>query len=177
MTTRTDLSESPPIAGRDDLLSVFSGGEKPKDKWLIGTEHEKFVYRCQDHRAPSWEEDGGIRDLLMAMTEFGWKPVIEDGKVIALMGDDGTISLEPSGQLELSGAALDNLHLTCAEAARHLNQVKAVGEKLDLGFLGLGMWPDKRRDDLAWMPKGRYAIMRRYMPTKGDLGLDMMQST
>ncbi|MBW0144332.1 glutamate--cysteine ligase [Sphingomicrobium clamense] len=177
MTTRTDLSESPPIEGRDDLLSVFSGGEKPKDKWLIGTEHEKFVYSCKDHHAPSWEEDGGIRDLLMAMTEFGWKPVIEDEKVIALVGEDGTISLEPSGQLELSGAALDNLHLTCAEAARHLRQVKAVGEKLDLGFLGLGMWPDKARDDLAWMPKGRYAIMRRYMPTKGDLGLDMMQRT
>ena len=177
MTTRTDLSESPLVESREDLLSVFSGGEKPKEKWLIGTEHEKFVYSCQDHHAPSWEEEGGIRDLLTAMTEFGWKPVIENDKIIALTGDDGTISLEPSGQLELSGAALDNLHLTCAEAARHLRQVKAVGEKLDLGFLGLGMWPDKRRDDLSWMPKGRYAIMRRYMPTVGDLGLDMMQRT
>ena len=75
MTTRTDLSDSPLIEGRDDLLSVFSGGEKPKSDWRIGTEHEKFVYRLADHRAPSWDEPGGIRDLLMAMTEFGWKPV------------------------------------------------------------------------------------------------------
>ncbi|WP_265528823.1 glutamate--cysteine ligase [Sphingomicrobium marinum] len=177
MTTRTDTSESPPIEGRADLLSVFEKGEKPKDRWKIGTEHEKFVYRIEDHRAPSWEEEGGIRDLLTALTDFGWKPVIEADKIIALTGPDGTVSLEPSGQLELSGAALDNLHQTCAEAGRHLNQVKAVGEKLDLGFLGLGMWPDKTRDELPWMPKGRYGIMRRYMPNKGNLGLDMMQRT
>jgi glutamate--cysteine ligase len=73
MTTRTDLSDSPLITGRDDLLSVFSGGEKPKERWRIGTEHEKFVYRLADQRAPSWEEPGGIRDLLMGLTEFGWK--------------------------------------------------------------------------------------------------------
>ncbi|MBB3764422.1 glutamate--cysteine ligase [Sphingomicrobium lutaoense] len=177
MTTRTDLSESPPIEGRDDLLSVFTGGEKPREKWRIGTEHEKFVYRFEDHRAPSWDEEGGIRDLLTGLTEFGWSPVEEHGKIIALTGPDGTISLEPSGQLELSGAALRDLHETCAEAGRHLEQVKAVGDRLGLGFLGVGMWPDKRRDELPWMPKGRYGIMRRYMPTKGDLGLDMMQRT
>ncbi|WP_265564527.1 glutamate--cysteine ligase [Sphingomicrobium arenosum] len=177
MTTRTDLSESPTIESREDLLSLFSGGEKPAGDWRIGTEHEKFVYRVEDHRAPSWEENGGIRDLLSALTEFGWQPVIEGGKLIALTGADGTVSLEPSGQLELSGAALEHLHQTCAEAGRHLKQVKAVGEKLGLGFLGLGMWPDKRRDDLSWMPKARYGIMRRYMPTVGSLGLDMMQRT
>ena len=143
MTTRTDLSESPLIESRDDLISVFAGGEKPANRWRIGTEHEKFVYRCADHRAPSWEEPGGIRDLLLGLTEFGWKPVEEGGKVIALTGPDGTISLVPAGQFELSGAPLENLHETCAEATRHLNQCKAVGGKLGLGFLGLGMWPDK----------------------------------
>ncbi|WP_260482601.1 glutamate--cysteine ligase [Sphingomicrobium flavum] len=177
MTTRTDLSESPPIEGRGDLLSVFTKGEKPRENWRIGTEHEKFVYRCEDHRAPSWEEEGGIRDLLSSLTDFGWSPVEEEGKVIALSGPDGTVSLEPAGQLELSGAALECLHDTCAEAGRHLKQVKAVGEKLGLGFLGVGMWPDKTRDELPWMPKGRYGIMRRYMPLKGNLGLDMMQRT
>jgi len=177
MTTRTDLSESPPIESRDDLLRVFAKGEKPIADWRIGTEHEKFVYRTSDHRAPSYDEPGGIRDLLLAMTEFGWQPVEEGGNVIALTGPDGTISLEPAGQLELSGAPLENIHESCAESGRHLKQVKAVGEKLGLGFLGLGMWPDKTRADLPVMPKGRYAIMMRHMPRVGSLGLDMMLRT
>jgi glutamate--cysteine ligase len=177
MTTRPDDSASPPIESRDDLLSVFSGGEKPISDWRIGTEHEKFVYRCADHRAPSWDERGGIRDLLMGLTEYGWEPILENGDVIALKGKDGNVSLEPAGQFELSGAPLENLHQTCAEAARHLDQCKAVGERLGLGFLGLGMWPDKARSDLPVMPKGRYAIMLNYMPKVGNLGLDMMLRT
>ena len=177
MTTRTDLSASPPIESRADLLAVFEKGEKPSAAWRIGTEHEKFVYRLTDKRAPSYDEPSGIRDLLLAMTDFGWRPVEEGGQVIALTGKDGTISLEPAGQLELSGAPLENLHESCAESGRHLQQVKAVGDKLGLGFLGLGMWPDKSRADLPMMPKGRYAIMARHMPRVGSLGLDMMLRT
>ncbi len=177
MTQRTDTGDSPPIESKADLLAVFEGGEKPLDAWRIGTEHEKFVYRTTDHRAPSYDEPGGIRDLLTGLTEFGWKPVIEGGNVIALSGADGTISLEPAGQFELSGAALENLHQTCAEAARHLGQCKMIGDRIGLGFLGTGMWPDKARADLPVMPKGRYAIMLRYMPTVGSLGLDMMLRT
>ncbi len=177
MTTRTDLSASPPIESRDDLIRVFSGGEKPRAAWRIGTEHEKFVYRLSDHRAPSWDEPGGIRDLLLGLTEFGWSPVEEGGKIIALSGTDGTVSLEPAGQLELSGAPLTDLHMSCAESGRHLEQVKAVGDRLGLGFLGLGMWPDKTRADLPVMPKGRYAIMLDHMPRVGNLGLDMMLRT
>jgi len=177
MTTRTDLSASPLIESRDDLISVFSGGEKPRGDWRIGTEHEKFVYRLADHRAPSWDEPGGIRDLLDGLTEYGWKPVLENGKIIALAGDDGTVSLEPAGQFELSGAPLANLHESCAESGRHLQQVKAIGDKLGLGFLGLGMWPDKTRAELPIMPKGRYKIMLSHMPRVGNLGLDMMLRT
>src|SRR4051794_28358352 len=178
MTTRTETGTAdPPIESRDDLLRPFLKGEKPKEAWRIGTEHEKFVYRRADHRAPSYDEPGGIRDLLMAMTDYGWEPVEEGGNVIALSGPDGTVSLEPAGQLELSGAQLEHLHETCAEAGRHLHQVKAVGDKLGLGFLGLGMWPDKKREDLPIMPKGRYAIMLRHMPRVGSLGLDMMLRT
>ena len=177
MTTRTDTSPSPRIESRADLLATFSGGEKPRERWRIGTEHEKFVYRTADHRAPSWDEPGGIRDLLLGLTEFGWSPVEEDGKVIALSGVDGTISLEPAGQLELSGAPLENLHQTCAEAGRHLEQAKAIGDRLGLGFLGLGMWPDKTRAELPVMPKGRYRIMLDHMPRVGSLGLDMMLRT
>ena len=172
----------PPIEDRRVLVEALASGGKPKQAWRIGTEHEKFVYRCEDHRAPSWEEPGGIRDLLLGLTEFGWRPIEEVGpdseqRVIALTGPDGTVSLEPAGQFELSGAALENLHQTCAEAARHLEQCKAVGNRLGVGFLGLGMWPDKTRAELPIMPKGRYSIMLRHMPRVGNLGLDMMLRT
>jgi glutamate--cysteine ligase len=178
MSTRTESAgEDPVIEGRDQLISVFEKGEKPANRWKIGTEHEKFVYRTDDHRAPSYDEPGGIRDLLAGLTEYGWEPVLEGGNVIALSGDDGAISLEPAGQLELSGAPLDNLHETCAETGRHLTQAKAVGERLGLGFLGLGMWPDKTRAELPIMPKGRYAIMLNHMPRVGTMGLDMMLRT
>ena len=178
MTTRTDTARfDPPIESRADLLRPFTGGEKPAERWRIGTEHEKFVYRLDDHRAPSYDEPGGIRDLLLGLTEYGWEPVVENGNVIALSGKDGNVSLEPAGQLELSGAPLEHLHQTCAEAGRHLEQVKAVGDRLGLGFLGLGMWPDKARADLPVMPKGRYDIMLRHMPKVGTLGLDMMLRT
>ena len=178
MTTRTETAKIDPLVeSREDLLAPFAKGEKPAEAWRIGTEHEKFVYRRDDHRAPSYDEPGGIRDLLMALTDYGWTPVEEGGNVIALAGPDGNVSLEPAGQLELSGAPLEHLHQTCAEAGRHLQQVKAVGEKLGLGFLGLGMWPDKTRAELPVMPKGRYAIMLRHMPRVGSLGLDMMLRT
>ena len=167
----------PPIETRDQLIAAMAKGEKPKEAWRIGTEHEKFVYCTDDHHAPSYEEPGGIRDLLMALTEFGWEPIEENGKVIALKGADGAVSLEPAGQLELSGAPLENLHETCAETGRHLEQVKKIGELTGKGFLGLGLWPDKARSDLPIMPKGRYVIMRNHMPKVGSLGLDMMLRT
>ena len=178
MSTRDTSAKADPVIERfDQLVAPMIGGEKPKADWRIGTEHEKLVFRTSDFRAPSYEEEGGIRDLLLALREFGWEPVEEGGKVIAMRGVDGTVSLEPAGQLELSGAPLENLHQTCAETGRHLEQVKAIGEKLGLGFLGLGKWPDKRREDLPMMPKQRYQIMRRHMPTVGSLGLDMMLRT
>ncbi|MGI9362098.1 MAG: glutamate--cysteine ligase [Parasphingorhabdus sp.] len=172
----------PVIETMSDLIAPMQRGEKPKDQWRIGTEHEKFVYCTKDHHAPSYEEPGGIRDLLLALREFGWTPVEETGadgvkRVIAMSGADGTVSLEPAGQLELSGAPLENLHETCNETGRHLEQVKAVGKKTGSGFLGMGMWPDKTRADLPLMPKGRYKIMVEHMPKVGSLGLDMMLRT
>ena len=179
MSTRTDgHGDDPLIETKADLIGLFSRGEKPKERWRIGTEHEKFVYKTDgSFRAPSYDEPGGIRDLLAGLTAYGWTPIEEKGVVIALAGPDGNVSLEPAGQLELSGAPLDNLHQTCAETGRHLEQVKAVGERLGLGFLGLGLWPDKTRAELPIMPKGRYAIMLRHMPRVGTMGLDMMLRT
>ena len=183
MTTHLDsVKTSPLIESHDQLVASFASGEKPPERWRIGTEHEKFVYADSDHHAPSYTEKGGIRDLLDALTEFGWVPVTEKGpdgtpNVIAMNGPDGSISLEPAGQFELSGAPLENLHQTCAETGRHLEQVKAIGDRFGIGFLGLGMWPDKTRAELPIMPKGRYAIMLRHMPRVGSMGLDMMLRT
>ncbi|MGZ3197739.1 MAG: glutamate--cysteine ligase [Croceibacterium sp.] len=178
MSTRTvSTGEELRIQSREQLIAPMQEGEKSPDQWRIGTEHEKLVYKTDDHRAPSYDEAGGIRDILLELREFGWRPVEEGGKVIAMAGDDGTVSLEPAGQLELSGAAVENLHQTCAETGRHLHQVKAVGERCGVGFLGLGMWPDKTREELPIMPKGRYAIMLQHMPRVGSLGLDMMLRT
>ncbi|MBB3878167.1 glutamate--cysteine ligase [Sphingomonas pseudosanguinis] len=178
MSTKTaSTAKSAIIESRDQLIASFARGEKPSDRWRIGTEHEKFVYALGDHHAPSYDEASGIRALLGELEQYGWAPVLEGGNVIALTGADGSISLEPAGQFELSGAPLDNLHETCAETGRHLAQVKAAGDTLGLGFLGLGMWPDKTRAELPIMPKGRYAIMLRHMPRVGSLGLDMMLRT
>ena len=176
-TRQVSDRDDPLIESHDMLVAPMAKGEKPRSAWRIGTEHEKIVYAVADHHAPSYDEPGGIHDLLMALTEFGWEPIEEGGKVIAMAGPDGTVSLEPAGQLELSGAPLENLHETCAETGRHLRQVKQIGDRFGLGYLGLGMWPDKRREDLPIMPKGRYDIMLRHMPRVGSMGLDMMLRT
>ena len=120
-TRKASEGEEPPIERREQLVAPMQAGEKPPAKWRIGTEHEKLVYRTADHAAPSYDEPGGIRDILLQMRQFGWEPVEEGGNVIALSGADGNVSLEPAGQLELSGAPLDNLHQTCAETGRHLD--------------------------------------------------------
>ena len=178
MSTKTVSNRNDPvITSRDQLIQPMISGEKPKENWRIGTEHEKFVYCTSDHHAPSYDEPGGIKDLLGALTQYGWQPVLEGGKVIALKGDDGAVSLEPAGQLELSGAPLENLHETCAETGRHLDQVKKIGALTGKGFLGMGLWPDKTREELPIMPKGRYGIMLDHMPKVGSLGLDMMLRT
>jgi len=176
-TRKISAEADPVIESRAQLVAPFVGGEKPKADWRIGTEHEKLVFCLNDKHALSYDEPGGIRDILLGLREFGWEPVEEGGKVIAMAGEDGTVSLEPAGQLELSGAPLENLHDTCAETGRHLQQVKSVAEDMGVGFLGLGMWPDKARSDLPVMPKGRYEIMMRHMPRVGSLGLDMMLRT
>ncbi|MEO5963396.1 MAG: glutamate--cysteine ligase, partial [Thermomonas sp.] len=159
------------------LVEVMASGEKPLDAWRIGTEHEKFGFRLDDLRPPTFDGERGIEAMLKGLTRFGWAPIEEHGRVIALSKDMASVSLEPAGQLELSGAPLANIHETCMEVGTHLREVRAVADELQLGFLGMGFQPKWRRDEMPWMPKGRYKIMRDYMPKRGNLGLDMMTRT
>lgn len=164
----------PPIEDFSELVAFIAAGEKPRDRWRIGTEHEKFAYRLGDLGRLDYDGPQGIRAMLEGLQRFGWQPVKEAGNVIALTLDGASITLEPGGQFELSGAPLHTLHQTCAEVHNHLAQVKAVAKEMDVGFLGLGFDPKWRREDVPIMPKGRYQLMLDYMPTKGNLGRDMM---
>jgi len=168
-----------PITDRRQLVEYLEQGCKPKNDWRIGTEHEKFGYTHDDLRPLPHAGERSITALLEGMARrFEWEVVIEAGEPIALQKDArGNITLEPGGQFELSGAPLETIHETCAEVHEHLRQVKCVAEPLGVGMIGLGFQPKWRREEMPWMPKGRYRIMRDYMPKKGRLGLDMMLRT
>ncbi|WP_226469391.1 glutamate--cysteine ligase [Luteimonas panaciterrae] len=176
MSSPSHVSDTP-ITARDQLVAYVAAGEKPKEDWRIGTEHEKFGFRLDDLRPPTFDGERGIEALLKGLTRFGWTPVEEKERVIALVRDSASVTLEPAGQLELSGAPLECIHDTCSEVATHLKEVKTVADELQLGFLGMGFQPKWKREDMPWMPKGRYQIMRSYMPKVGQLGLDMMTRT
>ncbi len=166
-----------PITDRRQIISYMESGCRPVPDWRIGTEHEKFVFNLDTLKPAPYEGAQGIGALLDGLTRFGWEPVMEQGKSIALVMDGCSVTLEPGGQLELSGAQLETVHETCTEVHVHLDQVKEVAGEIGVGLLGAGFQPKWRREDIPWMPKGRYRIMREYMPTKGSLGLDMMLRT
>jgi glutamate--cysteine ligase len=166
-----------PIESRDDLVRYLAEGCKPKPDWRIGTEHEKFVYCLKSHRPLAYEGVPGIRALLEGMRRFGWQPVMEGEHIIGLIQDKASISLEPGGQFELSGAPLKSVHETCAEVATHQSQVREVAGEIGAGAIGIGFAPTWSFAETQQMPKGRYAIMRRYMPKVGGLGHEMMFRT
>lgn len=170
-------SASGTIESRDDLLHQLSRGCRPRQAWRIGTEHEKFVYDLKTHKPVTYDGAPGIRQLLQGMERFGWQPVREGDTVIGLSQNGASISLEPGGQFELSGAPLASVHETCAEVNTHLIQAREVAGEIGVGMLGFGFAPDWSLADMPVMPKGRYAIMRRYMPKVGGYGLDMMFRT
>ncbi|HZL60462.1 MAG TPA: glutamate--cysteine ligase [Stellaceae bacterium] len=166
-----------PITDKRQLVEYLASGSKPRSQWRIGTEHEKFVFRRDDLRRPPYEGDAGIHALLTGLQRFGWQGVYDADKLIGLVDGAAGISLEPGGQFELSGAPVATIHQTCGEVHTHLRQVREVSSELGLGLLGLGFDPQWRRADVPRMPKRRYAIMSRYMPKVGSLGLDMMLRT
>ncbi len=166
-----------PIESRDDLVRHLSKGTKPREAWRIGTEHEKFVYCLKTHKPVPYEGPQGIRALLEGMAHFGWEPIQENGNIIGLSQNGASLSLEPGGQFELSGAPVKTVHETCAEVNLHLEQCREVATEIGVGVLGFGFAPSWSLDEVPVMPKGRYGIMKRYMPKVGAYGLDMMFRT
>lgn len=168
--------ETTPVS-RDDLTTLFSKGCKPKKAWRVGTEHEKIGF-CVDSLKPiPYSGSRSIQALLELLSEHSGTPVYEDGNIIAIRRGLASITLEPGGQLELSGAPLATIHETCMETQNHLALLKDATDKLGIGFLGLGFQPKWLRDEIPWMPKARYAVMKAYMPMVGERGLDMMLRT
>lgn len=167
-----------PIEGVGDLLGYFRAAETPRVDWAVGTEHEKVgVYADTGDRVP-YEGPYGIGALLEKIaSEIGWERVAERGRTIALSGAGASITLEPGGQIELSGAPLFTTQETCSEFNTHVDLVKALSDDFGIAWLGLGIDPFHEVEDIPVMPKERYDIMRRYLPTRGGLALAMMHAT
>ena len=175
-----DTTDNSPICGVDELVGYLAAGNKPRDKWRIGTEHEKFPFYVDGHGPVPYGGERGIRALLEGMQRtLGWDPIVDDGRIIGLVEPtgQGAISLEPGGQFELSGAPLETIHQTCREGNAHLAQLREIAEPLGIRFLGLGGSPKWSLADTPKMPKSRYDIMTAYMPKVGSQGLDMMYRT
>ncbi|MFC0385427.1 glutamate--cysteine ligase [Muricoccus vinaceus] len=165
-----------PIESARDLAGWFAAGSKPRAAWRVGTEHEKFGFHRETLLPPAYEP-AGIAALLEGLTARGWERIEDNGKLIGLKRGEASVSLEPGGQFELSGAPVATVVETAAELDDHLRDLRAVAEPLGIGFAGLGFHPLATREAMPWMPKTRYAIMRNYMPRVGDMGLDMMLRT
>jgi len=188
LPTKAGVRDDPgePIGGKAELVDHFRLGEKPRERFRIGTEHEKFGFLRSNHAPLPFDGPAGIESILNAITENpslwesgeSWKPIQESGRTIALYCEDGaTITLEPGGQIELSGAPLDTIHQTCAEVNRHLSLLRRVSISRNVGFIGMGFHPTARWEDMPGVPKNRYAVMEPYMRKQGTRGLDMMKRT
>ena len=162
-----------------DLTEYFFKGIKSKHNLRIGVEHEKFILNKNTLKPVSYEEHNGIKNILEKLTTIGWTPLYDDNQktIIALKRGKEAITLEPGGQIELSGAPLDNIHETCEETTNHLKELKKIGNELNFILLGMGVEPNLSLDDIPWMPKQRYGIMKKYMTKVGTLGHHMMKRT
>ncbi len=164
---------------KNELVEYFYKGIKDKENLKIGVEHEKFVLSKNGFHPLSYEMQNGIKDILLKFVSNGWKPKYDDEEktIIALERFGEGITLEPGGQIELSGAQLSNIHQTCSETTRHLRELKSIGDEFEFILLGLGVEPSLKLNEFPWMPKKRYNIMRNYMPKVGNLGHHMMKRT
>lgn len=193
-TERDDPGEPLPSlqrGGLQQLTGWFSAAEKPRARFRVGTEHEKFGFlqtpSPSDDARPPLPYDGprGIESILNAIADDpvdaaahgAWTPATDNGRTIALFRGDASITLEPGGQFELSGAPFSSLHDTQREVDEHVALLQRHCRPRGVGFVGLGFHPTATWDEMPLVPKGRYAVMARYMPTVGKRGLDMMKRT
>lgn len=166
------------IEKKDQLEEYFHAAGKPRERWRVGTEYEKVGIDRSTGKAIPYSGPRGVESILKKLIErFGWEPEEQDGHIIALSRDNAQITLEPGGQIELSGEPCDSIHCTYAEFTQHIRELLEVSEPLDVVFLGLGMQPVSRLDEIEWVPKKRYRIMAPYMPKVGRLGQRMMKQT
>ena len=164
---------------RDDLFRPFHEAFKPRDRWRIGAEAEKFGVIAATGAAVPYEGERGITGILDALRQRGWTAIseVDGGPIVALSRDGASVTLEPGGQLELSGAPLEDVHAIATETNSHLAELHAVSDPLGISWLGVGFHPFARQEDLSWVPKLRYAIMREYLPKRGHRAIDMMRRT
>ena len=166
------------VSSKADLVRYLEEGCKPPRDWRIGTEHEKFGYLEDTHEPLPYDGPRSVRAVLQGMADrFGWEPVTEGDHLIGLVRDGANVSLEPGGQLELSGAPLATIHETCDEVNLHLGEVRTVADALGVRFIGLGAAPEWTHEQMPLMPKGRYALMDAYMQRVGTHGTQMMRRT
>src|SRR6185503_8344932 len=179
MATPQNQDDERPISGLADLVSVFEAAEKPPERYRIGVEAEKFGVHAPSGEPVAYEGPRSIARIFDALTRFDWLPERESegGPVVALRRNGASITLEPGAQLELSGAALSDLHAAQAEFVAHLGELRAISDELELAWLGVGFHPIARQDDLPGVPKQRDAVMKTYLPTRGYAAHDMMRRT
>ena len=166
------------IEKKDQLEEYFHAAGKPRERWRVGTEYEKVGIDRSSGKAIPYSGSRGVESILKRLIDrFGWEPEEQAGHIIALSRDNAQITLEPGGQIELSGEPCDSIHCTYAEFTQHIRELLEVSEPLDVVFLGLGMQPVSRLEEIEWVPKERYRIMGPYMPKVGRLGQRMMKQT
>ena len=179
MALETNVDDDRPIRALADLVGIFEAAQKPKGPFRIGVEAEKFGVHAKAGTPISYEGERSVVRIFAALERLGWAPEreIDDGPVLALRRDGASITLEPGSQLELSGTAKDDLHAAHAEFVAHLAELRPISEELELAWLGVGFHPLARQDELGWVPKQRYGVMKTYLPTRGFAAHDMMRRT
>lgn len=165
------------ITHKSQLIEYFQQGNTPFDDWGIGTEHEKFLYRLGDFKRLPYNNEVGIKTILQHFLNEGWSPILENEFLIGVKQNGASITLEPGGQFELSGKNFKTIHHTFVETRKHFDELSCICRDLGFFTLPMGVDPLWNVEDIPWMPKARYAIMKGYMPTKGNLGLQMMANT
>jgi glutamate--cysteine ligase len=169
---------SEPLEKKEDLIRYFASGAKPRDQWRIGTEYEKVLVSARDGRALPFSGPSGVEEIMRRLIDrYGYEADDEHGRLVALRGERAPITIEPGGQIELSGEQCDNIHCAHREFTQHIEQLIEIGRQIGAVVLGLGIQPVSRIDEIELLPKERYHIMYPYMARKGRLGQRMMKQT